>query len=315
MKLFIYFISFGSAITPMFLYYFFKETLMTSSESLNLYLESSLIEQLLVTLCAFAIKPIYMSISIMNFYLLKDAISIDVISIRKAMLYFFIGESFCAINYLFFNEGSILIDYLHNLGMIACFGFTAFAIIEFIDIRFIKFGSDKEKCALLKNCGQCYKYSEVECNIKKIMEFSILIILLCSFFPLLSTIRVVSYNSNILGSPYFFNHPIEFQWFESRYCPAISIFLFLVAYSILKYKPFSSLLYSKIFMSMGFAFLGFGLFRLIPLNLFYNKMGWFIAWEELTELFFVITVFYIIYLYRRHLHPNPFLNFTKGNKS
>jgi len=76
------------------------------------------------------------------------------------MLCFFIGENCCAANYLIYGDRSCLLEYLHSLGMVLCFGLTAFALLEAVDQRLVKYSDAQSKCAALSLCRRCIKYAD-----------------------------------------------------------------------------------------------------------------------------------------------------------
>jgi len=87
---------------------------------------SSAIEQHAAVLTAFVVKPIYMLTSFLISILLWKRSELVLKSLKWAMIFFFIGESFCAANYLFAeNHDAHLLEYLHGLGMVLSFGFVA----------------------------------------------------------------------------------------------------------------------------------------------------------------------------------------------
>jgi len=92
-------------------------------------------EQVSVILAAFFVKPIYMLLSFFLIILLRKNEEDDLKIFKWAMIFFFTGEAFCTVNYLFFNEESYFVEYLHMSGMVLGFGLTVFAVIKGLDER------------------------------------------------------------------------------------------------------------------------------------------------------------------------------------
>ena len=113
-------------------------------------------------------KPLYMLLSLMLILALRRVQSPDLGSVRWALISFLAGEGFCAVNYIFFQEQSHFVEYLHCSGMVVCFGFAAYAFLEGIDLRIIRFSAENEKCAALSLCDGCIKYTDAPCGLKRL---------------------------------------------------------------------------------------------------------------------------------------------------
>ncbi len=259
------------------------------------YKNTSSVEQLMLVLSAFVVKPLYMILSFLLFFLLKRT-SLTIRALRYSMLAFFLGEAFCAINYLFTNEESLVLEYLHSFGMLVSFGFVIFAALHYVSQNIIRFENKQQNCLFIKDCKQCYKYKSVSCKLQNSMLFVTIIFFILAFIPLLVPILPISYNTNIYDTFYNSTHFNIFQLFEKRYLSHVSILLFFI--SFLSVKFFSDFFYAKIFFSAAMGMLSFSFFRIVLLSLFAENMIWFAVLEEITELMFIITLLY---------HYKPFL--------
>lgn len=91
---------------------------------------------------------------------------------RIIMIFFFIGENFCAANFLFTeNHDVYLLEYFHSLGMVLSFGFATFALIEGIDRYATHFTEPDKKCSLTSFCRRCIRYESVTCGLQSFLIF------------------------------------------------------------------------------------------------------------------------------------------------
>jgi hypothetical protein len=265
------------------------------------YRESSLVEQLSTTLAAFMIKPLYMLLSFILIILLWKRKDKDLAGLRYAMIFFFIGEAFCAVNFLFFDENSNPIEFLHSYGMVLSFCFATFAIIEAFDSRIIHISDMEKRCSLLTQCKECYKNSVTTCKAKQLFKFIIPMMIIISIIPLLSPLLPISYNTDIFYTYYNYSHSTIFQVFEARLAPVSAILLYTVSLMILILKKENDLAFSKIFFSMATGFIGFSYFRVVLLGIYQHNMTWFVSWEEFTELIFIAGVAVVLWIFREKL--------------
>jgi hypothetical protein len=275
------------------------------------YKESTKVEQWAVVITAFALKPLYMLLSLILFILLRKQVMHDFMALRWAFFSFFAGESFCALNYVLYAENSYLMEYFHILGMNFCFGFFTFFILEYFDKRITHFTEIDQKCALIKQCTECYKHAAIECKIIRLVRFLIPVFVVLCFIPWLSEVKTVSYNSTIWGTLYNFKHPAIFQAYETKYSPVMAMIFFIVAFTVLLIKSTNpsqsgqvrTMEMAKILTSAGWGFLGFSFFRLILLQIYSENMTWFNVGEEVTEFLFIITGVYFVWLFRKSVKP------------
>ncbi|MCK5055566.1 MAG: rhodanese-like domain-containing protein [Candidatus Aminicenantes bacterium] len=260
--------------------------------------ESSLFEQIALTVAAFGIKPVYMILSLLLVFVLMRSRLPDLVALRWGLLAFFTGEACCAVNYLFFHENSLLVEYLHMFGMVLAFGFTTYAILEAMDIHLIHYSEKEKKCAALSLCASCYKNKDVACGIERIFKLLILIFIFLSCLPLLALPYPASYTTRILKTLYQSIHPAMYQVYEIRLAPIIAVILFIIAFIVIQGKGKTHFHLARIFFCSGMGFLGFSLFRLILFSMYRENLVWFAFWEEFTELLytagagFVILVFF-----------------------
>ena len=265
---------------------------------------SSAIEQHAAVVTAFVVKPIYMLTSFLIAILLWKRSELVLKSLKWAMIYFFIGESFCAANYLFAeNHDAHLLEYLHGLGMVLSFGFMAYALFEWIDRYALQYSESGKKCSLSGFCRQCAKYEDVSCGLQSLFVFLGFAGALIALMPLTSELYSISYNTEIWGTPYNYNHPIVYQLAEVRYYPALASVMFLTGALLLKFKQHKPMHPSKIFFAGAIGASGFSLFRFLVFQGYRDNLVWMDFWEETTELLYIAGIVAILWYFRRSLFP------------
>jgi rhodanese-related sulfurtransferase len=261
----------------------------------------TLLEQAIVCFAAFVVKPLYMILSLILIWVLRRQHSLDLLALKWAYIFFLAGESFCALNYLFFDEESYLIEYLHMLGMVAAFGATVFAFIQFMNLRLIHISDRKKKCAAHTLCTDCIKYTETSCGFSHLLIIIAGALIICAFIPLLATTSSISYNTEIFGSDYHYTHPVIFQYYETVYAPTVAMVLLLIALLLLSKNRIPTDQPEIYLFSAGTGLLGFSFFRLILLAVFRDDLLWFVFWEETTELLYIIGTGISLWLFRKKL--------------
>ena len=76
----------------------------------------------------------------------------------------------------------------------------------------------------------------MEAGLKRLFQYLIPLLLLLSFVPVSAGLRVVSYNTTILGTAYNYTHRVAHQVFETRYCPLVAAVLLAASWLVLLIK-------------------------------------------------------------------------------
>ncbi len=265
-------------------------------------------EQFLPPFIAFILKPIYMTIAFVLIVWLWRQKTVDLAMLRWGLIWFWLGENGCSIDFLFFNRISDFWEYAHGYGMVVGFSMISYAMLEGIDGRLIKFSPENERCAALNLCRHCIKHENVPCGLKRLFKIAIPALAVLCFIPMAASLTVVSYDTEIFGRLYAYYHMVSSQLFEWRFCPAVAFIFFLVAWLVLLFKRSNPVQFSKMFLSAGLGFLGFGLLRLFFVSSFYDNLMWFDVWEETTEFLFLFGTAAILWIFRDSL-------FVKKQKS
>ncbi len=260
---------------------------------------ASMPAQISACAAAFVIKPLYMLLSLALILYLRKAAAVSGRALKWAMIFFLAGETFCAVNYLFFGEDSYLVEYLHMAGMVAAFGFFVFAVMEFMDRRLMNLSEKKNKCTAVEVCGSCYKYNDVSCRFTRVFAFVCMALLVCGIMPLLADMNFNSYNTDVFGTIYNYAHPVIFQYFEIRFAPIAAILFFALSFLVYRKNGFTPAATGVVLFSAGAGLLGFSFFRMFLFSVYARRLWWYIIWEEITELLFIVGLCLLLWVFRR----------------
>lgn len=267
----------------------------------------SVTEQTVITLAAFLLKPLYQILSLVIIIMLWKHSGFDYAAIRLAMVAFLLGENACTLNYLFFHEQSVLLEFLHMYGMIVCFGLVVYALMTAIDDRIIHYSAREHRCGLLPLCGQCYKYGDSRCTAWLLFLFVIPATAVLIAMPLTASLGGHSYSGTIFGTTVSFGHPLPYQALEVRVFPWFALVFLILSFLILFFSGEKGFHPSKIWYAMGWGPLGFSLMRFLCYWGYRENPLWADAWEEITEFLFIAAVFRIVLRDRavsRHTLPS-----------
>lgn len=256
------------------------------------------LEQWLVVITAFGVKPTYMLLSLAWIIWLWRRRATDLVALRWGLIFFLAGETACAVNYIAFGGNSPITDYLHSYGMAVGFSFVTYAALEGMDFRLIKYSPAKDRCAALSLCRACIKYADVPCGLRRLFSFLIPALVVISLMLPCAEVKPLSHRINILNSAQDFPAPMWAQLFESRYCAWVSVALLLISWGVLSFKRTEPVAVAKVFFAAAMGPLGFGLMRLFLRTAYREDLAWANIWEELTELIFVAGVGLVLWLFR-----------------
>lgn len=264
---------------------------------------SPLWEQAAAVLSFFVIKPIYELLSLILIIFLWRSQSSDLTALRWAMIFFFLGENACALNYFVFKETSYISEYLHSYGMLLCFGFTAYAVLEGVDGRILKLSDLNQRCAAAGLCGICVKYADAPCGLKRMFYLLIPALILIAFMLPAADWQNNSYNTVIFGRYYNYAHLWIYQLYENWYCAAAAVMMLGISLLILCVKKENAVAPAKIAFAAGIGPLGFGMLRMILGGAYDQNRVWYLFWEETTELMLVTCICFILWFFRSGLFP------------
>jgi hypothetical protein len=259
-------------------------------------------EQQAQALAGLLIKPLYSIVSLAIILSLIGQRSPDILALQWGQIAFFAGETFCAINFYIYKHDSILSEYLHSYGMALAFALTSFAILEGFDSRVLRLTVSKSACAALTVCGRCTRHEWEGCKARTIARFTIPVLGVLIFIPLLSPLQPDAYGVSIFGFPYSYTRFDVYEIYERRVLPLVALISFLIAWISLWRKSEPPIpLVSKVFFCAGVGALGFSFFRLTLNAVFIDNLVWFEFWEEATELLFVAATAFVLWQFRKTL--------------
>lgn len=274
----------------------------------------SLFEQVSAVIGGYVFKPLHMVLCLMIVWALRRARSTDLVALRWGLFFFWLGEAFCAVNYLVFNHKSHFSEFLHSYGMVVGFAFTFYALFDGLDNRLIQFTNKNKKCVAIDLCGKCIKTQSVPCGVRRIILLILPVVMIISMLPIAARLQTIRYHTEILGTFYTYNWPLLYQLFEARFVPVLAILLFasgLAAMFLDRRQPVPDT--ARILASAGFGALSFGILRFSLKAIFFENLIWADYWEELTELVFVLVVMAVLILFLQRLFQEAFPGDMKIN--
>ncbi len=252
-------------------------------------------------LAFFLLKPIYTIVSLGLVIVLWPNRSPDLAALRWAMVFFFIGESCCAVNFLAFEERSYWMEYLHGLGMALAFGFGSYALLDGLDRRLVMLSDPRRRCAALGLCGKCIKHAEVPCGLRRVFCLVLPLAMLFSLLLPSASWHNTVYVTQVFGFPYVYGHLFVFQMFENWFCGGAAFLLFTIALAILLIRKQPGIETAKIFFAAGLGPLGFGGLRMLLGAAYDQNRVWFLFWEECTEFALIAAVCAILWIFHNRL--------------
>lgn len=265
--------------------------------------EATPFEQFMAVQGGFTLKPIYMLLTLVLIWVLRRERAVDLAALRWSLIFFFLGELFCYLNFFLFGDASRLTEYLHSYGMVVAAGFGAYAFFEGVNRRLVHFGAQNERCAALALCRSCAKHSAAPCAFKRLFHYLIPAFTVLALLPLCGEPQAVCYDTRLWGTPYNYCHPLVYQMYEIYACPLMSLLLLGTSWFILVFKKNEAVAAAKMWCAAGLGFLCFSILRLMIYAPFHGKLLWFEFWEEVTELLGVAAVAVVLWAFRNGLWP------------
>lgn len=262
---------------------------------------SPILEQAAAVIAYFFFKPIYMALSVVIAIALRRSRAADLVALRWGMIFFFLGEAACAVNYFGYCETSYLWEYLHGLGMLISFGFVVYALLEGIDRRILMLSDPDHRCAALALCRGCIKHGEPACGLQRVFLVLTPALLVLALMLPTADWHDNSYNTLVFGSVYNYGHLRVHQQFENWWCAAAAIAMFAATIVILVGKRENPVAAAKVAFAAGIGPLMFGMLRMILAGAYDQNRVWYLFWEETTELLFIFGVGLVLWLFRRSL--------------
>jgi hypothetical protein len=259
-------------------------------------------EQLIAFVAGGLIKPLYMLLAVVVLVVLyRGPSSAPLRLLRHGMLWFLIGELFCALNFLHHPTGPVMpLDLLHGVGMVAMSTLIPWGLFRLVDDRVLRFTDPSTRCLAQHFCKHCWKRDPVRCGPHDLMGVVVCSLAALSLMPLSSPLRPIVFTVDVLGTRVDYGQPIVNHLVELRLYPILAAMAFLVTLVLLRGGPSSTRRAEPVFFA-GFGLMSYSLLRSLLLNTFRENLYWSDFWEELTELAMVLFIGFVLVFLRRPL--------------
>jgi len=125
--------------------------------------------------------------------------------------------------------------------------------------------------------------------------------IIVAFIPLFADLKSSVYDTTVWGKPVHYAEAMSDQLFEIRYCPAVAILLLASSWLVLLFKRVEPVPPAKILFAAALGPLVFGFMRLFLVAVYRDDAVWANAWEEITELVFVVAIAFVLWIFRHAL--------------
>lgn len=265
-----------------------------------MHLSTTPLTQWLVVITGFFIKPAYMILAFVLILLLWKHKTRCMAKIRWAMITFFLGEAFCAANYLLTGGESELLDILHGMGMVGLGVFLPWGLFNLVDEWGLHFSENTATCSLLRLCGRCWKQHDVPCGLKRLFLFTAPTLAVIALMPLAAPLKSSHYILSVFNvETHFISSTSVLQW-ELRLYPILAAVLLLSSLVFLTGGR-AAVKRAQVPFFIGLGFLLYSLFRFFLVSGYDGLPHWVNFWEELTELMTIIGVYVLLIVFRGRL--------------
>ncbi|MHC4457662.1 MAG: rhodanese-like domain-containing protein [Planctomycetota bacterium] len=260
----------------------------------------SLLSQLAMTLAAFIVKPAYIVMTFLVIMMLWRKRSRDLVLIRYAMVFFFIGENACSLNYLVASNSSVWLEFVHGLGMVGMFFLLIWGLVVFFDERVVHYLDPERPCVFQRHCKLCWKKENVSCGLHRLALYLLPALAFTAFIPVtmpLRPFRIIMpvFLADVLWFKDFWNLFLEF-----RVYPILGALCFITSYFWTR-KGQHALPKAQLpfFLALGFTLYSY--FRFGLLLTFNENQAWADWWEESTEFIMVALVMLLLVVFKNQL--------------
>jgi rhodanese-related sulfurtransferase len=261
--------------------------------------DATWLEQLLVVVTAFVVKPTYMLLALALGLWLWRRRERDLSLLGTSMVLFFVGEALCALRFVGAGPCDPL-ELGHGLGMVAMGGWFSWGLFELFDRRVLGYSDPARTCVLGRFCQRCWKREAVPCGLHRIMRFVLPVLMLLSLVPLTAMPRPKVLEYPVFGTMVPDEATPFIEIMQMRVYPIFALWLFVVASFDLR-RGKTGLEHAKAPFFVGMGFLSYALLRFFLQYAFGDAVFWANAWEEVTELATVLTLIWILWVFRVQL--------------
>lgn len=253
--------------------------------------------QVLAVISGLVIKPTYMLLNLALVLLLWRRREPDLALVRRGLLLFLLGESFCAANYLVSGGGNDALDLAHDLGMVGMGVYLPWGLLRLFDERALGLLAPDARCAFQKLCGACWKRQPVACGLHRTFVLVALAGVALAVLPFTAPLRSLAQVVPVFGTDVLYAYSLELQLQNFRVFPVVAAVAFLASLVLLRGGPTRAQRAVGPFF-VGLGFLSFAYFRLFLLAAFRETPVFFDFWEEATELLAIVGVGLLLLFFR-----------------
>jgi rhodanese-related sulfurtransferase len=257
-------------------------------------------EQLAETISGLVVKPIYMLFSLLIILALRGRKARDLTLIRQGMIAFLVGESICALNFLFTAGASETLELLHGAGMVVMGALVTWGLYLLLDERVLRFADPEARCMLQRFCGRCWKRDPVSCGLQRLFLLLAPALALVALMPLSTPLRPLHIILPVFDSDVVWHKSVTILLIELRLYPALAVLHFAWTTRRLAGDK-TAILKAQSPFFWGFGFLSFALMRYFLFAAYRAMPIWADFWEEITEFIAVAAVGLLLWVFRRQL--------------
>jgi hypothetical protein len=258
-----------------------------------------LFDQAITVLTAFGVKPVYILIAAAIAHWLRRRSERDLALLRRSMWLFVAGELACTLRVARIGPCDLL-EIGHGMGMVVMGALLPWGIMEFVDRRILNTSDVQRPCALLRLCGGCWKLDGRLCPLFRVMRLTLPMLILLAFIPVTAPVRPQFIQYPVFGTLVLDDTTAVVALSQTRLYPLLAMVFFAWTLAILLRGP-TALEQAKAPFFLGMGFFAYAMFIFFLQYSFQERIFWANAWEELTELFTVITVGWFLLAFRETL--------------
>lgn len=262
-------------------------------------------QQLVSTAAGAVIKPTYMLLSLLLIIALRRGRSPGLRLLRHGLLWFLVGETFCALNFFWHSPGLVYpIDLLHGLGMVVMSTLVPWGLYRLLDDHLLRLSDPGARCLVQRFCGRCWKREQVTCGPHRIMQLLVAALAVVALMPLSVDLRPTHLVVNVFGTEVDYGAPVINQLVELRLYPVLACLGFITTLALLRGGPRSVRRAEPAFY-VAFGLMAYSLLRHLLINTHGDALYWSDFWEESTELMLVLTVGMVLLVFKQQLGLAP----------
>lgn len=250
---------------------------------------------------ALVIKPTYM-VLVLAMVLRLRKVRKPVNVLWHGLVWFFVGESFCAVDMAWHPAGHVyFFDVLHGAGMVAMSALVPWGLYAILDERVVRFSDTSAGCRFQSLCGQCWKRDPVRCGFHDLMLLLLPALALLSLLPLTGPLRPTQVVADVLGTPTDLGVPVVDLFVELRVYPALAFAGFFAALAVMLRGKTGAVRRATPVFFASFGLMSYSLLRFLLSEAFRDAFHWSNFWEEATEFIMVVAIGAFLHVFRAQL--------------